>query len=295
MSYDLSAYVAQMWALDSINILEKNLTMAKLVHRDFENMVASRGDTINTRKPAEFHTHDFSDEVTVQDSSATNVQVVLNKHKEVTFLLRDKDLSLSIKDPNAMMNEFISPAMYAIADQIDQDLLALYVDVSTYAGTAGTDMTADVIVDAGKKLNDQKVPKALRNLVISSKDEAALLKLALFQQAQSNADGGMAQREASLGRKFGFNIFMDQNVVSVAGTPTTTYNLAFHKNAFALVTRPLQTPIVPGVYSTVRSDYGIGLRCTISWNASKLAHQCTVDVLYGVKTLDANLATQVRT
>ena len=46
-----SAFIPQLWANESIAILEENMVIGNLVHRDFENTVASYGDTVNTRKP----------------------------------------------------------------------------------------------------------------------------------------------------------------------------------------------------------------------------------------------------
>lgn len=46
-----SAYTPQMWANESIAILEENMVIANLVYRDFENEIKDYGDTVNTRKP----------------------------------------------------------------------------------------------------------------------------------------------------------------------------------------------------------------------------------------------------
>ena len=39
---------------EGLAILEENMVMANLVHRDFENEIAKFGDVVNTRKPGEF-------------------------------------------------------------------------------------------------------------------------------------------------------------------------------------------------------------------------------------------------
>ena len=73
--------------------------------------------------------------------------------------------------------------------------------------------------------------------------------------------------------------------------------MAFHRNAFSLVSRPLATAVDPSVsarqFVATDKDTGIALRVTMSYNATKLSTQVTVDILYGVKTLDTALAVRI--
>jgi hypothetical protein len=71
-------------------------------------------------------------------------------------------------------------------------------------------------------------------------------------------------------------------------------NVAFHKDAFALVVRQLAnaTGITPGAVqkTAVDPDAGLSIRVTISYNPTLLSTQVTCDILYGVKTLDEQRA-----
>ena len=92
-AYDnsLDAFVPEQWAMEGIAILMENMVAANLVHRDFEPLFAKYGDVVNTRKPAEFkgQRKTDSDDVTVQDATASNVAVPLDQHVHVRFLIRD--------------------------------------------------------------------------------------------------------------------------------------------------------------------------------------------------------------
>jgi len=66
-------------------------------------------------------------------------------------------------------------------------------------------------------------------------------------------------------------------------------NLAFHKNAFALVTAPLEPPI-GGARSEVLSYKGLSCRAVYDYNISSKKNQISIDLLCGVKTLDKELA-----
>ena len=96
----LDAYVPELWANESLAILMENMVVANLVHRDFQDEVASFGDVVNTRKPAEFSAKrkTANDDITLQDASATNVQVPLDQHFHTSFIIRDEEWSKSFKD-----------------------------------------------------------------------------------------------------------------------------------------------------------------------------------------------------
>ncbi len=68
-------------------------------------------------------------------------------------------------------------------------------------------------------------------------------------------------------------------------------NLAFHKNAFAFVTRPLE--MARGAESYVTNFEGITLRVTFSYDASTKKQMLSIDTLYGFKTLYPQLALRV--
>ena len=70
--------------------------------------------------------------------------------------------------------------------------------------------------------------------------------------------------------------------------PIGTVNIAMHKNALALVTRPLATTHAAGIEFGVQEDYGIGMRVAMQ----HLINQglvVSVDLLAGVAVLNANL------
>ena len=69
-------------------------------------------------------------------------------------------------------------------------------------------------------------------------------------------------------------------------------NLAFHRNAFAFVNRPMALPM-GGATGAVESFEGISLRVTMGYAMSSKKNTVSFDVLYGVKTLQPELACRV--
>jgi len=72
--------------------------------------------------------------------------------------------------------------------------------------------------------------------------------------------------------------------------PAGDYSLAFHKNAIALVTRPLATPAKgAGALSYVAKYNDLAMRVTITYNGESQGHLVTVDLLCGIKVLNEKL------
>lgn len=65
-------------------------------------------------------------------------------------------------------------------------------------------------------------------------------------------------------------------------------NLAFHRNAFALVTKPMYLP--SGADAAYAEYNGIAIRVVKQYDITTKKETISFDVLYGVKTLDARLA-----
>lgn len=221
----VDAFIPEVWANESLAILEENMVMAPLVHQDFKDEVAQYGQTIHTRRPGEFSAKRkwTDDDVTVQNVTATNVEVKLNQCIHVSFLLKDNELTLSFKD---LVSTYIAPAMLAQARFVDRAIYGMYpAFLANSTGTLGSlsgQAAKDGIIDTREIMNTNKAYTQGRNFVITSKTEANLLKPEFFTSAEKVGDGGTALRNASLGHKLGFDFFMTQNAASVIGSGAFT-------------------------------------------------------------------------
>lgn len=283
----------QIIAREALMVLRNNAVLANLVHRDYSNdFVAGVGDTITVRKPASFEAKEFNGSITVQDATESGVSVKMDKLLDVSFAVTSKDMTQKIED---FSEQLLVPAMQAFADKIDKYIIGLEADITNRIHFDGTDAIQDAVVDARKFLTDGAAPLTNRRFVYGSQVESDLLKTDLFISADKSGDEGTALREASLGRKFGLDFYVDQNIESVTtgeGTEaelTYTPGLVFHKNAFALVTRPLELPQGAAQSAIVNYD-GFGLRVVYGYDMNSKTDTVSIDMLCGVKTLDKNLA-----
>lgn len=270
-------------AREALMVLRNNAVMANLVHRDYSReFVGGVGDTITIRKPATFTVKEFEGEIEVQDAVENSATVVMDKHLDVSFAVTSEQMALDIEDFSAQL---LVPAMQAFLDKIDGYILGLASEITNSVAATG-DAHADM-VDARAFLTKAAAPLTERRFVASSDMEADLLKTDLFVSAEKVGDEGTALREASLGRKFGMDVYVDQNA-DAAGVD----GLAFHKNAFALVTRSLALP--KGASNSAIVDYdGFGLRVVYDYDINTKTDVVSIDMLCGVKTLDKNLAAKI--
>lgn len=216
----MDAWVPELWSNETLAILMENMVAGNLVHRDFENELANFGDVVNTRKPGEFDAErkDVNDDVLPQGATATNVPVPLNQHIYVAFLIRDGEETKSFK---SLVDEYLRPAAMAMARRVDRIVLGqVYQFLENQAGTLGGLTNSNAAVELTQVrgvMNQNKAYVDGRNLILTSAAETLMLQNDLFISADKVGDTGTALREASLGRKFGFDIYMCQNASSVSG------------------------------------------------------------------------------
>jgi len=362
-------------AREAIMALENNLVFGGLVHRAYSTEFKKVGDTVLIRKPAEFASvHDFAASATVVPDTLTesSVAISLDKHNDITFPITSKELSLDVK---SFSEQCIAPAMRAHAQAIDYQLANLMLDVAAHYPVHATTPAVADIAGVRTQLNLNKVPFANRSVVLHPQTEQAYIVLDAFLHAEKRGDT-RALKEASMGRVFGMDWFMDQNirtqtsdvpistvagvtistgvdkgtagtaievkgvtatsasidkgyvfkiqgetsdkghvitadVVASGGSASLTFappvqssasagstvtfqlphkaNLAFHKNAFALVTAPLEPPL-GGARGEVVTYKGISCRVVYGYDQLHKENDISIDILFGVKTLNRELA-----
>lgn len=225
---DNSAFIPAIWSQMGLAILEENMVMANLVHRDFENDVKDYGDTVNTRRPGTFGIRRKTDATTLtqQDANATNVQVKLDQWFYTSFVIKDGERTKAFQD---LVTVYLLPGMQTIARGVDRAVLG---QIHKYlrapgnrAGRLGAmdgTNSGDFVIEADQHLNENLAYPDSRRLVIGSASNAAMLKNPQFISAEKRGDGGNALENARLGRILGFDTYLAQNVPSSNGSGDKT-------------------------------------------------------------------------
>ena len=195
---------------DSLPIifLGGRLVMADLVHRDYADEFVAVGDTVSIRKPAKFAAKNFTGTTENQDITEGSVPVKLDRFRDVTVAVTSKQMALDIAD---FSKQVVEPAMQAIAQAIDEDLLAVGISQAGFVKDGNKDATdlADLAALA-KHLDLQKAPSADRALVLHPEHK---YRYALTDNlsAVSYAGDNQCLRDALLGRIYTLDTYMDQN------------------------------------------------------------------------------------
>lgn len=287
--------------------LYETTVMSNLVYRDYEAEFQNVGDTITIRKPTTFTAQEYNrtSGITVQNATENGVPLTLNHFADVSFAVTSEDLTLKIVD---FAEQLLNPAMEAISQKIDRDIMALSADITQEVGVVGgtnpplpgaNEYAWDnprVAIDAGRVLTQRNVPPTNRRLVVGPITAAQWLGDDLFNRADARGDTD-GLREANLGRRvFGFDPYQTQNVTAQGTDPgdsSTEVGIAFHQTALALAFRPLALP--RGAQNAAIANYkGFGLRVVYDYDINKKQDVVSIDCLYGTKVIDPNRAVLIK-
>ncbi len=352
-------------AREALLVLENNLVMANLVHRDYSQEFSQVGDIVTVRKPVTFTAKNFNGSIDCQTPTDASVAVEIDRHRDVSFSVSAADLELDIAD---FSRELIAPAMRAIAQAIDGDLLNEVAKIS--AEVEGDDSATNLtdIAKLSKTLDLAKAPLDMRRLVLCPTHKYRYATTDNLTKV-ANAGDSETLRNAELGKLYTMDTYMDPTspesaaitpgtatAYAVTGTkgatsvkltdvvPTTAtikagdcfildgyryyftadatassgtittvaidcelmdtcdgaeayvatdcHSLAFHRNAIALVTRPLALPMGADK-SAIMEANGIGVRVVFGYDQDSKTDTVSLDVIYGIQTLDESMAVKL--
>lgn len=220
-----------------LNILDKILArglptlreaavMPRLTNGDYGAEAAMKGSTIDVPVPRAQVVRDVAPS-NIPVSAASNtpglVQIQLNDWKSTDFFLTDKEM-VEIDRNRHFLPMQTAEAMRAMANDIDTAIHREYKGIYGFVGTAGVTpfSTAATAPRAREVLNKQLTPQDGQwRIVMDPSAEAQALTLPAYADVSQTTDARV-KIEGEIGRKYGFDHFMSQNVQThVAGTVTS--------------------------------------------------------------------------
>ena len=272
-------------------------TLPRTVRQDFSaEFVPGRGATVNVLSPVSAGAsrsytpanRTARDAIVFDDLAETYIPVTLDTQVYKAVRLPD---NFATFDLVSLERQVLRPQAESVVDGLMAPLVA-EMNAVTVAGTTGANSVPALLADGSnalqvlialrKVLNARKVPMTDRFFAVTPAAEAAILNVDQLQKANEAGTDGML-REATIGRLFGFTIVSD---------PSLTKSVAYHRDAFAHVTRPSRNPEGAAKSATVAQD-GFALRWLQHYNPLQLEDQSVVDTFVGAETLDANRAVAV--
>ena len=214
MANTLGNYDPIQYASETLLWLQKALGMASRVHVGYDQFrrVASIGQTISITRPTTFVAATGSLTATAQDLDPDTVDIKLDKPAIVPFKVSDVELAYTGEQ---IITDHIAPAAYALADQIDMDLAALYKDIPwLYDYGASTDHT--VITGTRRVARDNKVPLSIGSplhFMVDGVLEEGFLNSQVFHSADTTGPNqNQAMMTGDIGvPRFGIRAFANQN------------------------------------------------------------------------------------
>jgi len=296
-SANVAQAIVKLVAADALPALMGNLVMGNLVNRNYEPVLGQAGDTVNIPIVPAMVANNIAEggTVTTQNPNLGNAQIVLNTHAEATFQIPDVTKVLAVPD---LLRVYMEPAVVAIAEKIETDLLGLYASftANTPVGTPGSALTEAVIDSSETALFAAKVPSNQpKHLVVDAAGYSALRQIPRFSEFRTAGEAGVnALIHGTVGKLKDFFVFRSQFVAKTGSSPVTTHNLAFARDAIGLVIRRLPQPL-PGTGAIAEyAELGnFGMRVVMSYQPDTLSQQFTVDVLYGKAVIRNAFGVQV--
>jgi hypothetical protein len=200
-------------ANEALRQLDNNLVAAKLTFRGYEDEWMKNpngwkiGSSLTVKAPVYFRVKDGATIDTV-DLREEDVTFTIDQRKHVAWPVSSQQMTLDI---DKMSERFIKPAMQALANKIDVDMLSLYKGIPNQVGTPGsTPSQWYTIAEAAAVLADEACPEDNRYCIL---DPWAQAKLA--DQLKGVFVSGTASKAIEKG-KFGdiagFDMYTSQNV-----------------------------------------------------------------------------------
>lgn len=265
-------------------------TLPRTVRQDFsQEFVAGRGQTINVRKPISAgtaHTYGPAQRaartaITFNELTETWVPVTMDTQVYNAIRLPDDFATFNLE---SLERQVLVPQAESVVDELTAPLVDEMEAIASAAGleiaTSGANALA-VVTKARRILNERKVPFADRYLAVGTGVAEHLLNLdQLTKVNEAGTDGAL--REGIIGRLRGFTVVEDPALED-------DFGVAYHRDAFAHVTRPSRQPEGAAKSSTVAQD-GFALRWIQHYNPLQLEDQSVVDTFVGATTLDATRA-----
>jgi hypothetical protein len=210
-------------AQTAVRILENELVMGNRVYRGYEEEFDKRvngyeiGDTVTIRKPQQFSVRQTAVAVQ-QDVQEGKLTLQVNNQKGVDFKFTGAELTLKIEQ---LADRVIRPAMVRLANQIDIDVMGLFVNVPNWVGQPVTGADAPIssftqFAQGTKRLDQMSCPQDDRSAILAPESYWAMAgsQTALFLQSV----GTPAYRQGEIGEIGGVATYMSQNVPTLLDT-----------------------------------------------------------------------------
>ena len=247
----------EIWSQEILFSLKQNLLASNLVNRNYEGEISNQGDTVRITTPNAIATSAYDgDDFNFDEVESTQQSLVIDEARKFHFQVRDID---EVQANVSLMQSFAQESSFSLANDMDKFIFEAYAeaDASNVIDTGGFDETNawDQLTLAAQNLSENNVPEQGRWAVVDPAGYRALARDTAFQRASDLGD--QVSREGFMGRAAGFNVWMSNNLITVAGDPDVKHYMYGHNIAITLAEQLLS--IKAGEREKNFADYLKGL------------------------------------
>ena len=276
-----SSFIPTLWSDEIRAAYEKSLVIAPKVKK--LSMTGKKGDAVVIPAPIRGAASVKAENVavTIQNNLQENVQVAIDKHYEYSRFIEDITETQAL---SSLRKFYTDDAGYALARQIDTDLMDLGKSLGNGDGTSWVNSASYQVADSGgleayvaggvdtaftdeafraliQKMDDADVPMDDRCFVIPPSVRNSIMGLDKYVSSDFTNTG--TRENGLIGNIYGIDIMVSTNVA----TPETGVRAAqlIHKDTYILAEQQ-------------------AIRSQTQYKQEFLANLYTADCLYGVKT-----------
>lgn len=226
-----AAYQPTLWSDELLKSRERAIVMvSRIMH--VRPMGLKYGDTVSIPRLSSETALDKTAESAVTFSAATEskVTVNINKYKYVAKLIED---IVEVQSKYELFSNYRDKISIALAQVIDQDILALTQTVSQSTGTwAATGIQESDILTAIRMLDAVNVPQENRYMVVDAYGRQDLLSIQNFVRYDAGGKSPAPVNNGLIGEAYGLKVLFSNNLMTP--TATSAVGMVFHSDAFAI-------------------------------------------------------------
>lgn len=267
----------------AVGMLEQDLTLLNTFQKEgLEKFTGSEGDAYSVKVEGvlPFRTYGWRNDRTadIQFDELSERKVTVTFGDDIYSGVRVTDEQMTMDVPG--WAKFLKPQTRAVGRGLQRRARDTMVDAPYVVNIGNAEQNLrGAIIEARKVLNSFNVPDEQRWLLVGSDFEAALLnddKLNLAQNV-GDAEAVSALREATIGRKFGFNIVVDQTIPADKA-------YAYVGSAFIFVSGAPAKP-TGAAYGARTSYEGIALSWVVDYDMLKQRDRSVVKTFPGFRNV----------
>lgn len=223
------------WSKEALIARESNLVLVPLV-KHYDRDIRTAGVTLEIPNVSNLTASlkVANTQVNLNAPTETKTTVTINQHYECSLLIEDIEDAHSAYD---LAKEYTEKTGYALAEKMDKFCAVTMNGAGTFTiGQYGAVLNDQVVLAANRYLDDAKAPQTDRNFVVSPQGKQEMLNIDKYIRYDAIGVGGDQNsiRNGKIGEIYGVSVYMSQNLVVTAATPTQNNHLFFHREAMAL-------------------------------------------------------------